>query len=490
MIDQQLPYMEARHRAFNTTFGHLVPEGAKIMKCLGRELKFRYNDLMCTSYESCRREEPLVFTDPTSERDKTSALAFMEGFYSIGNYSLYDSITMPQGDLLNRMENDDPMNVERACGMPEYSDQKTPKKSLEIMLKPTLQKLCRMLLGQTSSVSCPISSAAFDARPAYRKSATPWRPFGGVLAEASPYVEVLLMQYLSGHNSTQGNLVTNANDVNDIIRIQQALFNAIGYEIAQNFGSELLVHIAASLLKNTNLPHSSYDIPLYDNSARVLIHFSHDSNLHFLRELLRLKWTSEGWLSNFAAPGDMLAFELYKIKEEDEHNQKTHYYIKIAKLSMGPDTQRAISKKKAAKKQNRMNKMDGRYPVSAEYLAIWGCDTQESGSGFECPLEEFVELVLKAIKPKCVENSDLKAILTHPSLFDIPKSITTVLPSGVSGNVAGRVAMVILAGLGSMCTLGLLYYMLFRKRSRSCLACVYGIAGRIKAVEIRGSKQP
>jgi len=92
---------------------------------------------------------------------------------------------------------------------------------------------------------------------------------------------------------------------------------------AENFGSTLLVHMIASMqqsIEQQAFPISQGTGPqiLQDYSNRFLYYAGHDINLLFLKNILRLEWETENWLSNQPNPGSMLVFELHSDEDKNE----------------------------------------------------------------------------------------------------------------------------------------------------------------------------
>jgi hypothetical protein len=50
---------------------------------------------------------------------------------------------------------------------------------------------------------------------------------------------------------------------------------------------------------------------LQDPTDKIVLMFSHDINIHFLRQLLGLSWVSRGYAADAAVPGGSLSFELW-----------------------------------------------------------------------------------------------------------------------------------------------------------------------------------
>mmetsp|Transcript_16489 Transcript_16489/g.31158 ORF Transcript_16489/g.31158 Transcript_16489/m.31158 type:complete len:248 (+) Transcript_16489:179-922(+) len=196
------------------------------------------------------------------------------------------------------------------------------------------------------------------------------------------------MQFLAGHDINHGSLhITKPESLLELLPLQQSLFQHIGLRVAQNFGSEMMTHVLATLLKAAG--EEAGDVPLLTGDSRLVIHMAHDSNLQFIREMLGLHWTSPGWISDFAAPGDMLAFELSEFEKR--------HWVRIVKISMSPMQQREN------KKHNSK--------ASTQPLAFWACEGLTED--LFCPLDHFAKAVTMRLRESCVRDPGLKHYLHY-----------------------------------------------------------------------------
>ena len=89
------------------------------------------------------------------------------------------------------------------------------------------------------------------------------------------------------------------------------------------YSSQQLGYIVASIDQYVN--HAAVDgVPQAIDTKLVLL-FSHDTNILYLRKLLDLNWIPIGYANNVATPGGALSFELYH--ENDPKNNS--YYVKL-----------------------------------------------------------------------------------------------------------------------------------------------------------------
>jgi hypothetical protein len=63
--------------------------------------------------------------------------------------------------------------------------------------------------------------------------------------------------------------------------------------------------------------------------TQLLLLFSHDANILYLRRLLDLSWVSEGYSEGIADPGGVLLFELWK--------SENSYFVKVC-LCLSPSS--------------------------------------------------------------------------------------------------------------------------------------------------------
>jgi len=429
--------------SFRVPHGSLTEHGSKVLVKMGQFLNRHYGPKLFERAEQGERrgdesECVVVLSDPASSRDYASARSLLSGLQPKCGYRHHGNATTPRGgktqrsggkhskatdeepldrlDLLNRLENDDPtIRPDSSCGMPEALLKRAiPTAELERVFAPLLPKLCSALIGATATQSCPIKTVPEGSEGT---PLAPWRPFNGILARASRYVEVILMQYLDGHGIRDGNFVESEKQLLELLPIQQALFEHIGLKVAQNFGSEILAHIIASMLFGAmgsikNNTHSELlsalpvrNVPFMNKNVRMIIHEAHDSNLQFLRTLLGLRWTSPGWTPNFAAPGDMLAFELWEEKPSPSADTALGFNVRIQKISIPPSRQRGLG--------IEGNQEMGTF-ASIQPLALWGCGRLRED--LSCPLYDFAAAAQRSIAPGCVRDPLLLKCVSNPSL--------------------------------------------------------------------------
>ena len=149
-------------------------------------------------------------------------------------------------------------------------------------------------------------------------------------------------------------------------------------------------------------------------STKLVLLFGHDTNMQFLRQLLRLTWHSPGWERNIVEPGALLVFELWG------HHGGTFSdkYVQLIKVAASPMQQRNASHS----------------PPSRSALFVPGCEQHGRKlpprlEPTACPLSVFVRLVGGAIRPNCVDNAGgAKDSTTALRLFAAKLREQSILP--------------------------------------------------------------
>lgn len=378
---------------FGVPYGALTEHGGEVLENLGAWLSMYYANRRLGLKSCDGKQQVLILSDPSSDRDAKSTQRLMKGFKPPCGWSAGDRLGA--GSVLDRIENHDPRG-RKTCGMPNaILKAAIPVKELENEHSHVLPKVCTALLGRTGTAKCPLVN---NEEKRLREPA-PWHPFNSILADASKYVELILMQYLDGHTVQDGNLVETEDQVREILPIQQVQFSQAGLGVARNFGSELLAHMLATLLQGAT---PQQHVPLVPPNIRLVIHEAHDSNIQFVRELLQIHWTSFGWIRDFAAPGDMLAFELIR-----DNNHR--HWVQLMKISLSPE-------------QQRSNKNLELNDPSVKPVAMWACNGLTED--LRCPLEEFGQMVVNAVIPDCVKDPELRARISDLDRF-VPHNKST-----------------------------------------------------------------
>lgn len=108
-------------------------------------------------------------------------------------------------------------------------------------------------------------------------------------------------------------LQENVDLLNALLPLQQTMRElAGGSSGAEVYGSELLMHLTASLMQRALPGAEDLPVPLMSADKLMALHLTHSSNMEFLRQLLQVEWKSSlGWPRNYVGPGDMIVFELY-----------------------------------------------------------------------------------------------------------------------------------------------------------------------------------
>lgn len=112
----------------------------------------------------------------------------------------------------------------------------------------------------------------------------------------------------------------------------------------------------------------------------IILLFSHDTNILYLRRLLDVNWIPVGYGNNVASPGGALSFELWL---DDVDNS---YYVKLLYIAASPDQQR------------NAEVLDLDNEPSIATLVIPNC-------GLElCPWETFKSIVLNSMNSDCIQE--------------------------------------------------------------------------------------
>merc|ERR1712194_517364 len=124
--------------------------------------------------------------------------------------------------------------------------------------------------------------------------------------------------------------------------------------------------------------------------ADSLVYYaSHDINIYFLRQLLRLNWLTESYNQNQVPPGAMLVFGLYaasELKTNAAHTAADQYFVKIYFMTQ------------SMKQQRNLEELSDSNPASRVFAVIPGC---AHGPELSCPFEDFKRLVLREVKRDC-----------------------------------------------------------------------------------------
>ena len=138
------------------------------------------------------------------------------------------------------------------------------------------------------------------------------------------------------------------------------------------FGSEHLIYILASL--NSAVKGEKVGGIEHDPLHRLVMFFSHDTNIYYLRNLLGVEWRLP---SNDATTASMLRFELMRDKVGGK------FFVRTSYIGSSPTNQR-----------NAKSFIADSPTVS--YLVIPICGEEM------CPLETFQLAVMSSVDPKCM----------------------------------------------------------------------------------------
>eukprot|EP00124_Ichthyophonus_hoferi_P000522 Ihof_evm20s19 gene=Ihof_evmTU20s19 len=101
------------------------------------------------------------------------------------------------------------------------------------------------------------------------------------------------------------------------------------YWAAQNFGSDLMVNIMATM--ESVVTGTKIEGLKTGPRSKFVYYAGHDFNLLFIRRFLNINWYSHGWSRSQTVLGGMLVFELYR------GNLTKQYYVKTVYVAASMD---------------------------------------------------------------------------------------------------------------------------------------------------------
>lgn len=237
-----------------------------------------------------------------------------------------------------------------------------------------------------------------------------WEDFTGPLTFAGKLMERLQLMYLNGMPWNELVPQMTVDQLSALMRLhQESVSIASDYWTAVEAGSELLVHLAATMQQ---IVQDSEVEGLQSSKHDSLVYYAlHDVNIYFIRRLLRLNWLTKSYNPNQCPPGAMLLFVLYSSTQTSPQGvTEKKYYVKAFFMTQSMKQQREVSKLSTAD------------PASHVFVIMPGC---AHGPELSCPFEDFKHLVLKEIKRDCVQLVDpdvlakgsLKRSLTSESII-------------------------------------------------------------------------
>eukprot|EP00929_Paragymnodinium_shiwhaense_P005175 TRINITY_DN10679_c0_g1_i1.p1 TRINITY_DN10679_c0_g1~~TRINITY_DN10679_c0_g1_i1.p1 ORF type:complete len:528 (+),score=91.99 TRINITY_DN10679_c0_g1_i1:67-1650(+) len=257
-----------------------------------------------------------------------------------------------------------------------------------------------------------------------------WEAFNGPLTVTGKLVEYIQLLYLNGMDWQQLVPGMTVDDLAEVMRVhEESMAIAEDYYNAMSAGSELLVHVAATMEQGVNGDSDGLKNLKSKKDDLLVYYAAHDVNIYFLRRLLRLDWLTESFNPNQCPPGGMLVFELLSSSTPGEDGTP-EYFVKVFFMSSSMTQQREAQPLSAAN------------PPSKSFTVIPRC---ANGPELSCPFEDFKKLVATEMRKDCIKILD-------PSFLQ-PSEVQP--DAGVSSTVywLSVVAAVVLSGaLGAMLT--------------------------------------
>lgn len=244
-------------------------------------------------------------------------------------------------------------------------------------------ELCKLKGDLSPSGACTLMNLRTD----WEGQKFYWEDFTGPMTVAAKLMEYVQLVYLNGMDWKK--LVPDMTETGlaKLMHLhEESMSLADDYWNAQHSGSELLVHMAATMqqyISGTGIKGLQSK-----PSAAFVYYAAHDINIYLIRQLLRLNWMTESFNPNQSPPGGMLFFVL--LSAESAGAGKS-YYVK------------AFFMTQSMKQQRESSTLSQDNPASRVFAVIPGC---AHGPELSCPFEDFKTLVLKEIKRECVQLVD------------------------------------------------------------------------------------
>ncbi len=225
-----------------------------------------------------------------------------------------------------------------------------------------------------------------------------WTIYTGPLYYAATLSEYVQLLYLNNMDYQQLIPTSTLGDIEWWMRLhEEVMAIADDYYIAARSGSELLVHLAATMQERITGKH--IDGLLGSPENELVYYAGHDINIYFLRRLLGLNWLTESFNPNESPTGGMLQFGLYTYTNAtingDMHQSNSRmggqYYVRAYFMSQSYEQQRTASV------------LGPDNPASRVFAVIPECS---GGPAYSCPFDDFRRLVLDKIKDVCVQLVD------------------------------------------------------------------------------------
>jgi hypothetical protein len=247
-----------------------------------------------------------------------------------------------------------------------------------------------------ADAACPAATATnnctlADIPTEWEGRAAYWEDFSGPLPVAAKLAEYVQLLYLNGMDWQRLVPGLSEREMANLMRLHEDSMGIADDEWnAQNAGSELLVHLAATLQQAVDGAGAPAIAGLQSAPADALVYYAaHDINIYLLRRLLRLSWLTESYNPNQSPPGGFLMFALYS--DAAAQPGAEHHYVKAFFVSQSYRQQREAT---------RLSVAD---PASRVFAVMPTC---ASGPELSCPFHLFKKLVRNVVKLNCVQIVD------------------------------------------------------------------------------------
>lgn len=397
----------------------LTPHGKIVMQQLGKFYKSRYiGTPLETSIAAC--EGIAIFADTADgvTRDNDTAVSFLQGFGCEG---------VPVGPV------DDKMNPSLRPVVSDHFDvgcHQATEEQINGLYGGEIGSLDNIYTTQIDQVTKtlempPDARVCKDVNPHYNGTTCTLMETGykytglyyqGMMASpfyyAGYFAEMWMFQYLSNISGWGFDKLT-VDDITDLYKmhIETMQFGANIWN-SRAFGSHALGYILASLEQIAF--GKKLDAVIQPITNKLTVFFAHDFNVLYLKKLLGLSWTPQGFGSNVATTGGAVVFDLYQ-------NKTKEFFVSVRYIAATPQQQRGgVDLVKT--------------PPSEGPLVIPGCGTDL------CPWGTFVKVALGSLDAQCVQQplrAHLDSLLAPGASSDGDKDDAWSVKSGLVGGAVG-----------------------------------------------------
>jgi len=302
--------------------------------------------------------------------------------------------------------------------------------------------VCKLAGRLRTSGGLVANCTLMDIRTYWEGRSHYWEDFRGPISVAASLIEYLQLMYLNGLDwqavargsngpPSSSSAALSATELRALMHMHERIMGiADDHWNAQHAGSELLVHMAATLLQRVE-PSSALSGLRSSPSDRLVYYAGHDINIYLLRRLLGLSWLTDSYNPDESPPGGFLTIELYSMSANASSSSPQvggteadaaeggggggggggddgsaggrrseppaataagkQYFVKIFFMSQSYDQQRHATPLTAAD------------PASRAFALIPSC---ASGPELSCPFPDFKRLVLSVVRRECVRLVD------------------------------------------------------------------------------------